>query len=776
MFSEKEESVPRKKDQGLRRRQIRDASLRVLASRGLYDLKLRDIAAEAGLTPASVLYYYPELEDLLSEAFRHAMERSYERRRELVEAVVDARERLVTAVRAGMPTGPDDAEMMLLWEAVPFERSNPALADFDRLYVARQTDLYVAILELGIAQGHFHPSDEVRSIAWNLLALEDYHGLGVLLGYLPSVADAERLVLSYATAATGCDLASFARSMPRITAPQDEAFTRPIRAPEPLPYAAPGPGAEEVMVATRDGPRLATDVYLPPGPGPFPTVLVRLPYGKSERFSFMPQLAPIVTDRGYALVVQDTRGKFRSEGEAVAFVHEAADGADTLDWIVDRRWSDGAVGMFGDSYYGFTQWAAVSTGHPALRAIVPRFTTSRVGDDWMHHQGVFCLFAMAEWAATAWVDRHLYDFRPTFAHRPLADVVAAEHGGRRSVSFDRWIRTGPDDPFWTSGLYGVDDVASSLEIPALHWGGWWDVFQRGQIADFRRAVAAGAPAQRLIMDSTDHFDDPLVPDGEAVSDIEEDDDALARYLPRMLEPVLAFFDRHVRGIDTGPVPVVRWHLANAGWHEDSTWPPRRSRALRLHLVDGHRALEGEEGGGLSNRPDRAGTQVSWTHDPAAPVPDLIADGWRPLLGLPDEREVEGRDDVLTFTGHALETPLDLAGPVSVTAMVGAGGPNAHLAAKLVDVFPDGRARRILQGIARAPDGGGRITVDLGHTGYRVRAGHRLRLELAASDFPRYLLDPGTDEDPWSAIRTSPVERAIVVGGSQGATLDLAVLS
>lgn len=202
--------MPRKKDQGRRRHQIRGAALRVIESRGLLDLRLRDIAEEAGMTSASVLYYYPELEELLSEAFRHAMERYYDRRRELVERVTDARGRLVAAVRAGMPSGPDDTEMMLLWEAVPFERTNPSLADFDRLYVARQTDLYVSILELGVVQRHFTPTDDLRTIAWNLLALEDYHGLGVLLGYLPSVAEAERLVLSYAALATGCDLSGFA--------------------------------------------------------------------------------------------------------------------------------------------------------------------------------------------------------------------------------------------------------------------------------------------------------------------------------------------------------------------------------------------------------------------------------------------------------------------------------------------------------------------------------------------------------------------------------------
>ena len=766
--------MPRKKDQGLRRHQIRGAALRVIATRGLLDLRLRDIAEEAGLSPASVLYYYPELEELLSEAFRHAMERYYERRRELVERVADARDRLVAAVRAGMPAGPDDAEMMLLWEAVPFERTNPALADFDRLFVARQTDLYVAILELGVAQGHFAPTDDLRTIAWNLLALEDYHGLGVLLGYLPSVAEAERLVLSYAALATGCDLSAFARETPHVAVVPNPDLIRPVKTPEPLPMAAVDPRAEEVRIRTRDGVHLATDVYVPRGRGPFPTILVRLPYGKSERFSFMPQIATLATERGYAFVAQDVRGKFRSEGEPIAFVHEAADGADTLDWIVGQRWSDGAIGMFGDSYYGFTQWAAASTGHPSLRAIVPRFTTSRIGDDWMYHEGVFCLYAMGEWAATAWVGPYLYDFRPSFAARPLADLVASEHGGRRSPSFDRWIRTPPQDRFWTAGIYANGDPAGRLRIPALHWGGWWDVFQRGQVADFWAAHAAGAPGQHLVMDSVDHFDDPLVADGEPVFDIEEDDDALARYLPASMDPVLAFFDRHLRGLETDPLPAVRWHLANDGWHESATWPPPGTRGWTLHLTDGGRVLADVEGGGMSERPDAGSTLVRWTHDAASPVPDLIRDGWRPLLGLPDEREVETREDVLTFTAEPATQPLDLAGPVRVRASLGGVGPAAHLAAKLVDVFPSGRARRILQGIARVPAGGGQVEVDLGHTGYRVAPGHRLRLELAASDFPRYLLDPGNGQDPWTATGTSTVEHSVRVGGTDGATLEITV--
>ena len=152
---------------------------------------------------------------------------------------------------------------------------------------------------------------------------------------------------------------------------------------ETLETTGPGPVdpcAEQYMVPMRDGVSLAIDVYLPDDAGPGPAVLVRLPYDKNGRYCWMPQIARHFTDRGYVFLVQDVRGKFRSGGEVNPFVHEIDDGYDTLDWIVGQPWSSGAVGMWGDSYYGFVQWTAVASGHPALRAIVPRVTVADLFD------------------------------------------------------------------------------------------------------------------------------------------------------------------------------------------------------------------------------------------------------------------------------------------------------------------------------------------------------------------------------------------------------------
>ena len=148
-------------------------------------------------------------------------------------------------------------------------------------------------------------------------------------------------------------------------------FAYDVLGPAPL-----DPSADQSLVPMRDGVRLATDVYLPDGHGRVPVVLVRLPYDKCGRYTFMPALAPHFTERGYAFVVQDVRGKFRSEGETLAFTHEVEDGYDTIDWLTRQPWCDGSVGMWGDSYYGYTQWAAVASEHPALKAIVPRVTSA----------------------------------------------------------------------------------------------------------------------------------------------------------------------------------------------------------------------------------------------------------------------------------------------------------------------------------------------------------------------------------------------------------------
>jgi AcrR family transcriptional regulator len=202
--------VARPKAQAARREGIRAAALKALAERGVAGTRLKDIASQAGLTSATILYYYPDMAALLQEVLRQAMDRFYLRRREAISGIADARDRLVAMVMAGLPTGPDDQLASLAWEATSIELRNPMLAEFDRIYVERQIDLYQSVLELGVAQGSFDLAGPARVVATNLVALEDCHGLWLLLGWANSREATAGLILSYASLATGADLAGSA--------------------------------------------------------------------------------------------------------------------------------------------------------------------------------------------------------------------------------------------------------------------------------------------------------------------------------------------------------------------------------------------------------------------------------------------------------------------------------------------------------------------------------------------------------------------------------------
>ena len=329
---------------------------------------------------------------------------------------------------------------------------------------------------------------------------------------------------------------------------------------------------------------------------------------------------PFFTDRGYAFVVQDVRGKFRSEGATVAFVYEVEDGYDTLEWLASQPWCDGNVGMWGDSYYGFTQWAAVASRHPALKAIVPRVTSADLGGRF-GPETIVPLY-MGEYLANYWLDHRVQHWDVDYGHRPLSEVFdpGFEAVGRRSESFDRFV----EESVRGRSLMTFPDghPFEALRIPVLHTGGWFDNLMPDQMRDYDTLIARPEVAglQYLEMDSTDHenYHLELVPIGPR-DDHDSNDEALARMLPRYLGSALDFFDRFLKGM-AGDIPRVRWHQGNDGWRTAESWPPPGARELRLHLSAADRAIAGAEGGRLSAAPDAEPSVARWVHDPADLVP------------------------------------------------------------------------------------------------------------------------------------------------------------
>lgn len=544
-----------------------------------------------------------------------------------------------------------------------------------------------------------------------------------------------------------------------------------VRGPAPV-----DPAAEQVMVAMRDGMRLATDVYLPPTAGARPVVLVRLPYDKSGRYTFMPAVAPHVLERGYAFVVQDVRGKFRSEGETIPYVYEVADGYDTIEWITQQRWCNGIVGMFGDSYYGWTQWAAVASGHRALRAMVPRVTsadlgTIRVTTRW--DRGIVPLYG-ASYFARHWTTNDDYELDIDWSVRPLSQVFEGLFAqvGARSRGFDEMLGRAPG---WLPFPNG--HPFDHREVPALHTVGWFDNICPDSMRDYMTLQGRGRTLQYLIADAIDHENYYLsdTPISYAV-DHDVNDEALARLMPKYVGPALDFFDRFLKG-NGAPPPRVRWRSGGKEWRSADRWPAPGAARMRLYLDRADRSTEDVEGGGLDERRPASITRASWIHDPDALVPSTVSNPFALLYELPDESRIHGRPDVATFTSEPFEQPVELAGGVSARLVLSAAEGTTQVYAKLSDVAPGGRALMLARGQSHvelvADDTP--VSVYMGHAGHVLRPGHRLRLHVASSDFPLYLPLFGNGGDPWAAVVGRPSRQGLRAGGQLASFLELDVL-
>ncbi|USQ86406.1 CocE/NonD family hydrolase [Streptomyces phaeoluteigriseus] len=562
-----------------------------------------------------------------------------------------------------------------------------------------------------------------------------------------------------------------------------------MRVPFERTGAAPVPAhARQHLVRMRDGTRLATDVYLPEAADePLPAVLVRLPYDKNSRYVYFDKVARLFTARGYALVVQDVRGKFRSGGRTLPFLREPDDGYDAIDWITHQPWSDGTVGMFGDSYYGFTQWAAVASQHPALRAIVPRVTTvdfnaTTALDPRRTEDGVGrpVWIEGIEYYAHHWVDQDTYDYEPDRRVRPVIDQYEQAFAaiGARSAWFDLLA------PRRTDVLHALGrHPFAARPVPVLHCVGWYDNIGIPHMNDYLELASRPGwdAVQYLWAGAVDHenYRLDLAPVTEH-TDHAVSDAALERLLPEYTGPALEFFDVFLKG--SRPVAAlskVRWELGHEGWRTATAWPPPGTGERTFWLTEPAAATAGSlPGGGLSDTPAADEDHARWAYDPDDLVPSLVADSFSYLRDHPDASGLAAREDVLAFTGPVLSEPLDLAGPVSLDLRLAGTAPVFDVFAKLLDLAPDGTARLVVRGqVSVRGDGSSRdVRIECGHTGYRLRPGHRLALLLASSDYPMYLPCSGSEDNPWTTLVPKSSIQTLGTGGASPSRLTVTVLT
>lgn len=539
-----------------------------------------------------------------------------------------------------------------------------------------------------------------------------------------------------------------------------------------VPAGPISPLARQQLVPMRDGVRLATDFYLPGGDEtPGPVLLTRLPYDKNGAFTPIALFAEYLMSRGYRVVAQDVRGKFRSEGERLIWVNEASDGYDTIDWISKQPWCDGNVAMWGNSYYGFTQFAAMTMQHPALKAISPRLTGTTLGEPHVAAPGEPT--RGVEWTTTyTYLLNFFHDNENVFwnidwSSRPHLDQIREflhEHGDGTNRSFDQWyphahlLRRFPNVPH----------PFDARPIPILFTIGWWDNCAPASWKDVSAMLArpGWANSLHLNIESIDHYSFELHSGDRA--EFPSAEEWRAR-IPRILGPTVDFFDVYVRGLaPAASIPKVRYEVANTrGKRRAASWPPEGTRLRTLaSTVSGDLKLVSVGDTAAFTGPSAART---WVHDASDPVPSAAPDPFKYLLNPGDEASLAAHEGVAVLESEPLAAELDIVGEVIATGTFASTGPNMDVFVRLYDVGPNGRLTRIARGNIHILDTSTPRTVRIGldQAGYRVQAGHRLSVHLASSDSPEYVTQPGNGHEPWSAAYTVPNEQTVLLGGAEG---------
>lgn len=509
-------------------------------------------------------------------------------------------------------------------------------------------------------------------------------------------------------------------------------------------------------VPMRDGVRLSADVYLPDEEGgPWPVLLSRTPYDNN----LLMDIGFFWAQNGYVHVAQDVRGRYDSEGDFVPWDHETADGYDTLEWIGQQPWCDGNAGMTGASYLGQVQWQAAFTGHPLLKAIAPRVMGSNLWDSPHYQGGAFGLGVNAVWGWRTMgrtmqrIDR--FDWPAVLRTLPLREMDAVS--GKRHPAFSTWLDHHDYDDYWRGTA--VDEHFDRFTIPVLQVCGWYDLYAGGMMANFA-GLRSGAGSelarenQRIIMGPWTHSQAGNTPPG--TTNAGDRDFGLVSLLDT-LQIELAWFDRWLKGIDNGAdreAPVTLFVMGENAWRDEQEWPLARTEWTPWYLHSGGHANSLNGDGQLSPVPPGDEPEDTYRYDPDNPVPTMGGcNCCNPEIvpwGVFDQRPVEMRDDVLVFTSAPLERDLEVTGPILMHLFAATDGLDTDFTAKLIDVFPDGTAWNLCDGIIRGryrkgrgsaalltPDRIEEFVIDCWVTSNLFRAGHAIRLEISSSNFPRF---------------------------------------
>ncbi len=521
----------------------------------------------------------------------------------------------------------------------------------------------------------------------------------------------------------------------------------------------------DVSSPMRDGVQLKADVYTPEGPGPFPVVLLRTPYGKTGGQSPGYRHPLWYARQGFVVVVQDVRGRGASDGDWYPFEHEAEDGYDSVEWAAALPKSNGRVGMYGFSYPGACQLLAATLQPPHLACIVPALTASDYWNGWTYRGGALQQAFVQSWVLDELgsdtarrrglsdlgrqMRAALRDINGVFDELPLDQGSMAAARGIADYYFD-WLHHPTPDSYWHR--WNLEQRFAQISVPALHIAAWYDIFLEGTLRNFTgirdAAESRVARAQQLVIGPWTHMFWSRFVEGrdfgpEARNDVDE---LQLRWFERWLRDE-AISDHHE--------PPVRAFVMGANeWRTDDAWPPAESREEELYLASNGAANSLNGDGTLTTAASSTSPYDVFVYDPLHPVRSA---GGRSCctaelvpMGPANQVEVESRNSVLVYTSAPLLSDATVLGPVSLVLHAATTAVDTDFAAKLVDVHHEGLAINVADGILRTryrdswsdpalvePGRCYEYRVDMGATGVVFKAGHRIRLEVASSNFPAY---------------------------------------
>jgi uncharacterized protein len=527
-----------------------------------------------------------------------------------------------------------------------------------------------------------------------------------------------------------------------------------------------------VATPMRDGVILRADIYRPKSEGKFPVLLVRTPYDKTGEINFGLKAAA----RGYVVVAQDVRGRFESQGDWYPFKNESQDGYDTVEWAAALQYSNGKVGMFGGSYVGATQYLAAIAHPPHLAGISPNVTASNYHEGWTYQGGAF-----EQWFDESWSTQLAAN---TMRRRVESSGKAAEWTAKLPLNsypvletvsgdgvapyFSDWLAHPDYDQYWKP--ISIEEHYDQIQVPVFGLGAWYDIFLGGTLRNYEllKSKAGSEPSrkgQRLLVYIGGHAGGAEL---RKVGGVVFGDKAPFDFDAAVLRWYDYLFKGEANGVEKEK-PVRIFVMGKNEWRDEEDWPLARAKKTSYYLHSGGSANGANGDGSLSVTTPRDEKPDRYTYDPANPVPTLggpLCCGPLPTgLGPQDQSSLEARNDVLIFSTPAFTKDTEVTGPISLDLWVSSSAVDTDFTGRLVDVNPSGFAQELTAGILRMryrksperqemmkPGELQHVVVDLWATSNVFLAGHKLRLEVSSSNFPRFDRNMNTGEEQASATR------------------------